>query len=96
MPKTKPPLTRAEHEALGKELQTMFLRIQKLSLDLGERYGVSKKPYLQTKKVHRALMELRSVMDDVVAGDCRAEGLKLSDLELNHLYYPGSEQPSPA
>jgi hypothetical protein len=76
------PLTLAEHEQLGRELSHMRARLVQLQVELGNRYGVSKRPGELARRALAAVDALRSGLDDQLAHD-DPDGFRPG------IYYPG-------
>lgn len=100
MPTRHPPLTLAEHRALGAELKRIRDFLQHESVRLANTYGVSKKPGKLAGRATNIVDELRSEMEDQMERDAaqwptadRAEiDMSLGEeqrLAGIRVYYPG-------
>ena len=75
-----------EHEALGSDLRRMRNRLQEISGDLSRTYGKNSKIQRRCEKAYLEIDKLRNILDDQVGVDHPDK----SDRELNHCYYPGT------
>lgn len=82
MAKRKPGFTLERHREVGEELQRMYLRLVKLSVEIGGVYPVNGPESRRSAVLVSDLLKLRSALDDALAH----EQPQLSDAEYNDIY----------
>jgi len=77
----KPPMTVDEHEALGRELYRIRNRLQRIGVDLAERYGKSNLIGRLALEMHRAIDPVRIAVDSRFAREPRTPAEKGQSME---------------
>lgn len=85
MGKLKPGLTLIKHESLGEELKKIHGRLLEISIEIGWAYPLKELKGLH-KKPFKAVLELRSRLDDLVFKE--NPGGTAND--IGRIYFPGS------
>jgi hypothetical protein len=87
--RTKPPLTREEHQALGGELAAMSARLSGLVHDLGARYAV--RVVGPSLRAVQAVDAVRSALEDVLFREARGG----DRAALGNVYFPATPDAAP-
>lgn len=81
------PYTLEEHQQVGADLAAMRNRLQKIGIDIANRYGKTKRVGRTALRMLEALDSVRCQMDSEA---CRDLGAKFN----TRLYYPGEDLPT--
>jgi hypothetical protein len=82
----KQPFDLDEHKALGAELAAIRDRLQKIGIEVANRYGVSSPLGRKAARLEDGIDGVRSALDSQAVKDLRDE----FDV---HLYYPDAKRP---